>query len=92
METKLVDFLNPGNRPRRGRDQYVDALLQPPSLSTGQTDRAASHLTPLLGSTDDIRRVSARADSDENITRSAESLHLPREDLLEAVVVADRSQ
>ncbi len=92
MQAELVDLLNPGNRPGRGRDQHVDPICQLTTLLTREADHTTAYFAPLVGSTDHIRRVPTGADGHEDIAGAAEGLHLSREDLLETVVVTDCGQ
>src|SRR6266550_7766062 len=53
----------------------------------GETDRGSA-----FGRRDDVRGVAARRDAEEDVPGPSQRLHLPREDAVDAEVVADRRE
>ena len=92
MEHELVRFLNPG-RHLAGNDQVYCG--KPPGVAAILAEqRDAFELEPasLLERAEDVLRPAAGGDRDDDVASLAKAPHLPCEQVLEAVVVADGGQ
>ena len=77
---------------RVGNGDVQVSQLRQPAAGSGERDRAYSHVPGQYDRIDDVGRVAARADSNEEVPSFAERLDLAGENALEIEVVGEGSE
>src|SRR4051795_2190291 len=89
MDDERVDLLDPGGPARWDGDDVVGQLPGRARFCAGQRHRRRAAAAADLEAADDVRRLPARGDPDDEIARSSERLDLATEQVLVAEVVGD---